>query len=46
LEKVAQYQLVGVSIKEVGDIKYDFTGAGAPVNFNVSMSYHYFVKKA
>lgn len=47
MEKVAQYQLVGVSIRDVGGIKYDMSaGKGAIVSFDVSMAYHYFIRKS
>jgi hypothetical protein len=47
MEKVAQYQLVGVSIREVGGIKYDFSaGKGDIVSFDVKLAYHYFTRKS
>jgi len=47
MEKVAQYQLVGVSIREVGGIKYDFSGGkGDVVQFDVGLAYHYFIRKS
>jgi len=46
MNRVAQYQLVGVSIREVGAISYDFgNGTGQIVSFPVSLAYHYFVRK-
>ena len=46
MNRVAQYQLVGVSIREVGAINYDFgNGTGQIVSFPVSLAYHYFVRK-
>lgn len=46
MEKVAQYQLVGVSIRSVGDITYNFAeGTGNLVTFPVNLAYHYFVRK-
>ena len=41
LDRVAQYQLVGCYPTEVGEISYSIEGTGAPVNMNVTMSYHY-----
>lgn len=47
MEKVAQYQLVGVSIRNVGDIRYDFAeGTGQIVRFPVTLAYHYFIRKS
>jgi hypothetical protein len=46
MEKVAQYQLVGVSIRNIGAINYDFAnGVGNLVQFPVTLSYHYFTRK-
>jgi hypothetical protein len=37
------YKLVGVSIRNVGELKYAIAeGTGAPVSFQVTMSYHYY----
>lgn len=41
LERVAQYTLVGVYPKQVGDITYTLDGTGAPVNFSMTLGYHY-----
>jgi len=47
MEKVAQYQLVGVSIRNVGGITYNFAeGIGNLVSFPVQLAYHYFTRKA
>ena len=47
MEKVAQYQLIGVSIREVGGIKYDFSaGKGDIVSFDVKLAYHYFTRQS
>lgn len=47
MNKVAQYQLVGVSIRSVGAINYDFAnGSGNIVQFPVTLAYHYFTRKA
>lgn len=44
LERVAQYQLVGVSIRNVGALAYDMTSNGDIVNFDVQVAYHYWRK--
>lgn len=44
LNKIAQYQLVGVSIRNVGALAYDITTNGEIQNFDVSVAYHYFRK--
>lgn len=47
MNKVAQYQLVGVSIRSIGAINYDFAGGnGNIVQFPVTLAYHYFTRKA
>jgi hypothetical protein len=46
LVKIAQYQLVGVAIKEVGALAYDMTSTGDIQNFDVTLTYHYFRKTA
>lgn len=46
LNKIAQYQLVGVSIRNVGELAYDITSQGEVQNFNVTVAYHYFRKTA
>lgn len=47
MEKVAQYTLVGVSIRDVGQMQYNFAeGNGSIVPFDVTMAYHYFIRKA
>jgi hypothetical protein len=46
LERVSQIQLVGVAIKDVGEIQYDVQSQGDVVKFNVTVSYHYFRKTA
>jgi hypothetical protein len=41
-EKVNQYQLVGVSIRDVGALSYNISeGAGNVLNFPVKLAYHY-----
>lgn len=43
LDPVATYKLIGASVREVGDINYLIAeGVGAPVNFSVTLSYHFF----
>ncbi len=44
LAKVAQYQLVGVSIRNVAALQYDMTSNGEIQNFDVTLAYHYFRK--
>jgi len=44
LNKVAQYQLVGASIREVGALNYDITSTGEIQNFDVTVAYHYWRK--
>ncbi len=44
LNKIAQYQLVGVSIREVAALEYDMTSSGDIQNFNVTLAYHYWRK--
>jgi hypothetical protein len=41
LERVAQYTLVGVYPKSIGDVTYNLEGTGAPVTFQLSLGYHY-----
>jgi hypothetical protein len=42
LDRVAQFQLVGVAIKNVGPLNYDVTSEGKVQDFDVSVTYHYF----
>jgi len=44
LNKIAQYQLVGVSIRDVAALEYDITSVGDIQNFNVTLAYHYWRK--
>lgn len=38
-----KYKLVGLSIRNIGEMKYDISGGtGNIVSFNVSMAYHYY----
>ena len=44
LNKIAQYQLVGVSIRNVAPLQYDITTTGEIQNFDVTLAYHYWRK--
>lgn len=44
LNKIAQYQLVGVSIRQVAPLEYDITSTGEVQNFDVTVAYHYWRK--
>jgi len=45
-EKIHQYQLVGVSCRNLGDIAYTMSdGGGAVMSFTVSLAYHYWTQK-
>ena len=44
LNKIAQYQLVGVSIRSVAPLQYDITTTGEIQNFDVTLAYHYWRK--
>jgi len=46
MNRVAQYQLVGCSIRNVGPQEYDAAGAGDIVTFTTTVAYHYFRKTA
>ncbi len=46
LEQVAQYQLVGASVRNVGPIQYAISsGTGQIVNFTATLAYHYFRRR-
>ena len=46
LEPVAQYKLVGASIRNIDNITYDIAGGtGATVEINSTVSYHYYTKE-
>ena len=46
LDAVAQYQLVGASVRSVGPITYNMSaGTGQFVNFQATMAYHYFRRR-
>jgi hypothetical protein len=42
LNRVAQYQLVGVSPRQLGPLEYDLTNNGEFVTFTVTVAYQYF----
>ena len=46
LNRISQYQLVGVSIRSVGDVSYDVTAVGDVQTFDVTVAYHYYRKTA
>ena len=47
LNRVSQYQLVGVSVRNVGPIEYNISaGTGDVVNFTATVAYHYFRRLA
>jgi hypothetical protein len=46
LNRVSQFQLVGIAPTTVGDIQYDVTGDGAIAEFDVTVSYHFFRQTA
>jgi len=46
LEPVAQYKLVGASIRNIDNIAYNISdGTGATVEVNSTVSYHYYTKE-
>ena len=46
MNQVDQYQLVGVSIRNVGPIQYNISeGTGDLIKFPVTLSYHYYIRK-
>jgi hypothetical protein len=46
LDRVSQFQLVGVAIKSVQEIAYDVTSDGTITEFDVTVTYHYFRQTA
>lgn len=45
LDPTYQYDLVGCSIRSVGDLSYGFAeGTGAVMTFNVGIAYHFFTR--
>lgn len=46
LEKINQYQLVGVSLRNIGKMSYSMAdGTGTVMSFPVTLAYHYWVQK-
>jgi len=46
LDVVSQYELIGCSIRNVGEISYSIAdGNGAIMSFNVGVAYHFFHRK-
>jgi hypothetical protein len=45
MNRVAQYQLIGVSVRNVGALAYSMQGTGETVEFTATVSYHYWRKK-
>jgi hypothetical protein len=46
LEQVAQYQLIGASVRNVGAIEYSISsGTGAFATFDATLAYHYFKRR-
>jgi hypothetical protein len=46
LEPIAEYKLVGASLRNVGAIGYDIaSGTGATVSVNATVSYHFYTKE-
>jgi len=46
LDAIAQYQLVGASVRNVGDLTYNISsGSGQFVTFTATMAYHYFRRR-
>ena len=46
LDRVSQFQLVGVAIKNVAELTYDVTSDGTIQTFDVTVTYHYFRQTA
>jgi len=45
MNKIAQYQLVGVSVRNVGPLAYNIAeGSGQTIEFTATISYHYWRK--
>jgi hypothetical protein len=44
LNKLSQYQLVGASIRSVGDLSYDVTASGDVQTFTVTIAYQFYRK--
>jgi hypothetical protein len=47
LEPISTFRLVGANCKNVGEIQYNMAdGTGQPVNFDATISYHFFEENA
>tara|TARA_E500000318_G_scaffold110297_1_gene125331 strand:- start:90 stop:635 length:546 start_codon:yes stop_codon:yes gene_type:complete len=46
LDRVSQFQLVGVALKSVAELSYDVTQDGTIQTFDVTLTYHYFRQTA
>lgn len=46
LNRISQYQLVGCSIRSIGELAYDMTADGTVQTFTVTIAYHYYRKTA
>jgi len=46
LDRISQFQLVGVALKSVGELQYDVTQDGTVLDFDVTLTYHYFRQTA
>jgi hypothetical protein len=47
LEPVAEYKLVGASLRNVSNISYDIaTGTGATVSIDATIAYHFYTKES
>ena len=42
LNRISQYRLVGVGVRNVGELAYDMSGNGEQVSFTVTLAYHFF----
>ena len=42
LNRIAQYRLIGVGVRNVGELSYSMIGNGEVVNFTATLSYHFF----
>tara|TARA_R110002124_G_scaffold4212_1_gene25723 strand:- start:1433 stop:1783 length:351 start_codon:yes stop_codon:yes gene_type:complete len=46
LEPVAEYKLIGASLRSISDIGYDIaSGTGATVQIDATVSYHFYTKE-
>ena len=44
LNPLNTYNLYGTYIQKLGDLKYDITGTGKPLNFTATLTYHYWTQ--